>query len=213
LLTRRSAVDARKVALNQLRALLVTCPEPLREHLRPLTRARLLAHLSEPLPLDQPHELAGTQLALQLLARRISALTLEERSLTHALHHHTSQIAPQLLREPGIGPISAAQALVSWSHRNRLRSEAAFARLAGTAPIPASSGRVTRHRLDRGGDRQLNRALHQIILSRRRHHPPTTAYIARRTSEGKSEREAIRSLKRYLARHLYRILQTTTTMT
>ena len=206
LVTRRSAVDARKVALNQLRALLVTCPEPLRAQLRSLSRARLLARL-EQADRAAADELAGTLLVLQLLARRIGALTLEERSLTRELHERTSRIAPQLLAEPGIGPISAAQTLVSWSHPGRLRSEAAFARLAGTAPIPASSGRTVRHRLDRGGDRQLNRALHQIVLSRRRHDPTTAAYIARRVSEGKSEREAVRLLKRYLARHLYRLLE------
>jgi transposase len=97
--------------------------------------------------------------------------------------------------------------IVAWSHRGRLRSEAAFARLAGAPPIPASSGLVVRHRLDPGGDRQLNRALHTVIVSRRKHHAPTIAYIERRRSEGKSPREAIRLLKRYLARHLFRVLE------
>jgi transposase len=212
LLSRRSAVQARKVALNQLRALLVTCPEPLRAELRSLSRARLLARL-EQASSAAGDELAGTLLVLQLLGRRIAALALEERSLTRELLERTSRIAPQLLAERGIGPISAAQTLVSWSHPGRLRGEAAFARLAGAAPIPASSGRTVRHRLDRGGDRQLNHSLHQIVLSRRRHHPPTAAYIARRISEGKSEREAVRPLKRYLARHLYRVLEQGVAMT
>jgi transposase len=97
--------------------------------------------------------------------------------------------------------------LISWSHRGRFRSEAAFARLAGAAPIPASSGRVLRHRLDPGGDRQLNRALHATIVSRRKNHAPTISYIERKTREGKSVREAIRCLKRYLARHLFRVLE------
>jgi transposase len=97
--------------------------------------------------------------------------------------------------------------LVAWSQPGRLRSEAAFARLAGVAPIPASSGKLTRYRLDRGGDRRLNRALHTIILSRRRLDADTNAYIARRLSEGKSEREAVRCLKRYLARSLFRLLE------
>ena len=97
--------------------------------------------------------------------------------------------------------------LISWSHPGRVPTEAAFARLAGSAPIPASSGETIRYRLDRGGDRQLNRALHTIIISRRHSHAPTIAYIARRTREGKTSREAIRCLKRYLARHLYRLLQ------
>jgi hypothetical protein len=109
------------------------------------------------------------------------------------------------------GPISAAQALVSWSHEGRLRSEAAFARLSGAPPIPASSGQVV-PRLDRGGDRRLNSAVHQIVLSRRRHDARTAAYIARRVSEGKSEREAIRCLTRYVARRLFRLLERSAVM-
>jgi transposase len=97
--------------------------------------------------------------------------------------------------------------VLSWSHPGRIHSEAAFARLGGSAPIPASSGQTVRHRLDRGGDRQLNRALHQIIVTRRRNHPATIEYIERRIQEGKTRREATRCLKRYLARHLYRLLE------
>ena len=99
--------------------------------------------------------------------------------------------------------------IASWSHRDRVRSEAAFARLAGVAPLPASSGQRIRHRLSRGGDRQLNRALHTVILHRRQHDATTRDYIARRVAEGKSAREATRMLKRYLARHLYRLMQNT----
>ena len=117
---------------------------------------------------------------------------------------HVRALAPQLLDEPGVGPIVAAQLLVAWSHHGRVRSEAAFARLAGVAPVPASSGKTTRHRLSRGGDRQLNRALHTIVLHRRQHDPATRDYIARRVAEGKTRRDATRLLKRYLARHLYR---------
>ena len=115
-------------------------------------------------------------------------------------------LAPQLLDEPGVAPIVAAQLLVAWSHPGRVRSEAAFARLAGVAPVPASSGQTKRQRLSRGGDRQLNRALHTVVLHRRLHDPATKAYIARRVAEGKSKRDATRLLKRYLARHLYRLL-------
>jgi transposase len=103
--------------------------------------------------------------------------------------------------------IAAAQLIVAWSQRGRVRSEAAFARLAGVAPVPASSGQRRRHRLSRGGDRQLNRALHTIVLHRRQHDPATRDYIARRTAEGKSRRDATRLLKRSLAGHLYRLLQ------
>jgi transposase len=103
--------------------------------------------------------------------------------------------------------ISAAQLLNAWSHRGRFRSEAAFASLAGAAPIPASSGQHLRHRLNRGGDRQLNRALHTIILSRLAHHPETKRYVTRRTAEGKTPREIKRCLKRHLARRLFRLLE------
>ena len=104
--------------------------------------------------------------------------------------------------------ISAAQLLSAWSHRGRFRSEAAFASLAGAAPIPASSGQIVRHRLNRGGDRQLNRALHTIVLSRLVHHAETKHYAARRTAEGKTPREIKRCLKRHLARRLFRLLET-----
>jgi transposase len=106
-----------------------------------------------------------------------------------------------------MGPISAAQVLVSWSHAGRLRSEAAFATLAGVSPIPASSGQHTRHRLNRSGDRQLNRALHTITQARRRDDPLTRAYAARRTAEGRTTREIRRCLKRFIARQLFKLLE------
>ncbi len=207
LAVRTSAVAARRVALNQLRALLVTCPEALRAELRSQTRARLLRRCGELAPERDDPELAGTLLALRLLAARIESLSAEARELERELGAQAEQIAPALLAEYGIGPIGAAQALVSWSHR--FRSEAAFARLAGAPPIPASSGKTVRHRRDRGGDRKLNHVLHQIVITRRKHDPRTIAYIERRRREGKSEREAIRSLKRYVARHLFRVLEET----
>jgi transposase len=194
--------------LCQLRDLLITTPEPLRSELRPLSRARLLSRLSA----TRPHrrrdpELQGTLLALRAVARRVQQLTAEERELAREIEQLTIKLAPQLLNQPGIGPLLAAQIVLSWSHRGRLVSEAAFARLAGAAPIPASSGQTIRHRLDRSGDRQLNRALHQIVVTRRRTHRPTIDYIERRVREGKSRREATRCLKRYLARNLYRLLE------
>jgi transposase len=105
-----------------------------------------------------------------------------------------------------MGALSAAQILLSWSHAGRIRSEAAFAMLSGTAPVPVSSGRTDRHRLNRLGDRQLNRALHVVAVNRMRCHPPTQAYTQRRLAEGKTERDIRRCIKRYLARHLYRAL-------
>ena len=97
--------------------------------------------------------------------------------------------------------------MLSWSHPGRVANEAAFARLAGAAPIPASSGQTVRYRLDRSGDRKLNRTLHLILITRKRTHPATIAYIERRVQEGKTRREATRCLKRYLARNLYRLLE------
>ena len=144
---------------------------------------------------------------LRSLARRIEAATLEAADLEQEILAHVRALAPQLLDEPGVGPIIAAQLIVAWSHHGRVRSEAAFARLPGVAPFPASSGQTQRHRLSRGGDRQLNRALHTVVLHRRQHDPATKAYIARRIAEGKSRRDATRLLKRYLARHLYRLLE------
>jgi transposase len=111
---------------------------------------------------------------------------------------------PALLAEPGVGPVVAAQMMISWSHPGRVRSEAAFASLAGVAPLEASSGQRSRHRLNRGGDRALNRALHTVAITRI--DPATQAYIARRTSEGKTVREAKRALKRIIARQLFRTL-------
>jgi len=209
---RTSAVAARKVALNQLRALIITSPPPLRTELRPLTRARLLRRCRSltPDPAAEPEQ-AATLLTLRLLAERIDLLNSEIRQLERQLLTLTTQLAPALLAERGVGPIGAAQLLISWSHKGRFRNEAAFARLAGAPPIPASSGKTIRHRLDRGGDRKLNTTLHQIVISRRKHDPATIAYINRRTAQGKTEREAIRSLKRYVARHLYRLLEATPT--
>jgi transposase len=208
LLARRSAVDVRRGALVQLRSVIVTAPERLREELRGLPLGRLLERCRRlrQLTSAEPGELAA-RLVLRTLARRIEAATVEAAELEGEILTHVRALAPQLLEEPGVGPIVAAQLLVAWSHRGRVRSEAAFARLAGVAPVPASSGQTTRQRLSRGGDRQLNRALHTVVLHRRQHDPQTKDYIARRTAEGKSRREASRLLKRYLARRLYRLLQ------
>jgi transposase len=153
-----------------------------------------------------PDELATT-LVLRSLARRAQDATAEAAELEAEILAHVRALAPKLLEEPGVGPIVAARLIVAWSHRGRVRSEAAFARLAGVAPVPASSGQTTRQRLSRGGDRQLNRALHTVILHRRQHDHQTKQYIDRRVAEGKTHREATRLLKRYLARHLYRVMQ------
>ncbi len=205
---REGAVNAKCAALGQLRDLLVTTPEPLRNELRPLTPARLLKRLAATRPdRRRDPELRGTMLALRSIARRVLQVTAEERELAREIETITRNLAPQLLDQPGVGPHSAAQLVLSWSHQGRITSEAAFARLAGVAPIPASSGQTIRYRLDRSGDRKLNRALHMILVTRKRSHPATIAYIQRRIEEGKTRREATRCLKRYLARSLYRLLE------
>ena len=214
LLARRSAVDVRRVALVQLRSVIVTAPEQLREELRRLPVTALIRRCSR---FRRSHSRSADELAIVLalrsLARRIEAATEEANELEHEILGHIRALASQLLDESGVGPIVAAQLIVSWSHRDRVRSEAAFARLAGVAPLPASSGQTIRHRLSRGGDRQLNRALHTVILHRRQHDPTTRDYIARRLADGKTTREATRILKRYLARHLYRVMQNATPLT
>jgi transposase len=209
LLARRSAVEVRRQALVQLRSVIITAPEQLRHELRGLPKTRLIVRCSRlrRSSARTPDEQTAA-LVLRTLARRLQAATAEAAELEAEILSHVQALAAPLLDEPGVGPIVAAQLIVAWSHHGRVRSEAAFARLAGAAPIPASSGQTTRHRLSRGGDRQLNRALHTVILHRRLHDPATQDYIARRLAEGKTTRDAVRLLKRYLARHLYRTLNT-----
>jgi transposase len=205
---REGAVTAKQAGINQLRDLIVTTPEPVRRELRTLTLSRLLNRLVATRPeRRRDPELRGTMLALRAVARRIQNLTIEERQLAREIEKLIQKLAPQLLEQPGVGALLAAQVVLSWSHPGRIASEAAFARLAGVAPIPASSGQTIRYRLDRGGDRKLNRTLHLILNTRKRIDPATIAYIERRMQEGKTRREANRCLKRYLARNLYRLLE------
>jgi hypothetical protein len=215
LLARRSAVDVRRHALVQLRSVIVSAPEQLREELRRLPTGQLIRRCSRFRRSDSRtvDELAIV-LVLRSLARRILAATEEADDLEREILEHVRATAPKLLDEAGVGPIVAAQPIVTSSHPGRIHSEAAFARLAGVAPLPASSGQTIPHRLSRGGNRQLNRALHTVILHRRQHDPATRDYIARRIADGKTSRNATRLLKRHLARHLYRVTQNTTpTMT
>lgn len=208
---RDSAKVSRTAAINVLRALILTAPIELREELRQLTFTRLLQRCRQLRPdsTNDP-EISSTKRAIRSTANRVTDLTEEMDELEAAMKTLVLRLSPPLLAEPGIGILLAAQILISWSHRGRCRSEAGFARLAGVAPISATSGQnQTRHRLSRGGDRQLNRALHQAIVIRAKSHPETRAYIERRLAEGKTKREAIRCAKRYLARHLYRLLEAT----
>ena len=210
MLARAGAMRAHRPALQQLRALIVTCDDELRTELRRLPPLALLRRCAGFRPaLIRDLERQATAEALRSLARRVLALQAEADRLEKRMAVLVTLLAPPaLLEEPGVGPITGAWLLLAWSHPGRLRSEAAFAALAGASPIPASSGMVVRHRLNRGGDRQLNRALHTILVCRiRAGHPPTRDYIARRAAEGKSPREIKRCLVRYLARRLFRILE------
>lgn len=208
LATRESAVRSKTKAIELLKSLLISAPDSLREELRHGTTTQQLARCSR-LRTNPSHsvERACTTIALRSTARRVLALQQEAAEMEREIAAIVGEASPQLLAEFGVGSITAAHILTAYSHRGRFRSEAAFASLAGTAPIPASSGQTERHRLNRGGDRQLNRALHTIVLVRMRDHPQTRAYIARRTTEGLSTREIHRCLKRYTARHIYRLLQ------
>ena len=147
-------------------------------------------------------------IALRQLSRRIRALTTEAAEHQRVIVKLIRAWRPDLLALPGVGPIVAATVLCAWSHPGRVHSEAAFAMLAGAAPIPASSGQRIRYRLNRAGDRRLNSALHTIALSRLTHDPTTRAYAQRRLAQGKTRREIRRCLKRYIARQLYRLLET-----
>lgn len=205
---RREMTTVRTRQINRLRALLLTGEEADRALARgTLSDARLTAITRRRAKTDDSVE----QAVRRAEARR---LALAIRDAGHELKHNRQQLAnlvdttaPGLRDKVGVGPVSAAQAIVSWSHTGRCRNDAAFAALAGASPIPASSGRVVRHRYNRGGDRSLNRALHDITLTRWRICPRTHAYIARRRSEGKSDNEIRRSIKRYIARELYRALE------
>ena len=211
-LVRRSAVKARTQAVNQLKSLLVTGSADLREQLRPLGPAALVdacARLRPGADLTDPAIAAKT--ALRRLAARIRALGAEIAEADRELEPLVTAAAPRLVAMMGVGPEVAGQLLVTaGDNPGRLRSEAAFAHLCGVAPIPASSGRIDRHRLNRGGDRAANSALYTIVLCRLRYDPATQAYAVRRTKQGLSKPEIIRCLKRYVLREVYRTLLPTT---
>lgn len=205
----RSAVKARTQALNQARQLLVTAPEALRAALRDRPATDLARACARLRPVDLTDPTGATKAALRRLGRRILALNEEINELKAALNDLTARAAPDLLELKGVGPDVAGQLLATaGDNPDRLRSEAAFAHLCGAAPIPASSGRKDRHRLNRGGDRAANHALHTIVLCRMRWDPRTRAYVARRTQQGLAKKDIMRCLKRYVAREVYKILST-----
>jgi hypothetical protein len=205
---RRSAVNASTDAQRQLLAMVVTAPEPLRGRLRHKTTSATIEVCAR-LRIDARWDelTRHTAAALRTLARRITTLNTEAAEHQREILELVRNWRPDLLQRQGVGPIVAATVLCAWSHPGRIRSEAAFAMLAGTAPIPASSGLTTRHRLNRSGDRQLNRAIHTIVLSRLRYDPATRAYAERRRAQGRTDPEIRRCLKRYITRQLYRQLE------
>ncbi len=206
---RHGAVVARTKAIGQLKALIVNAPQSLRDQLRRGTTDEQLHRCSRLRTLPTHSiEHRATIRAIRGTARRALALEAEAAEYETELEQLVVAICPVLLDQPGIGTITASQFLISWSHCGRIRSEAAFASLAGVAPIPASSGATTRYRLNRAGDRQLNRALHTVALSRLRIHASTQAYAAKRTHEGKTPRDIKRCLKRAIAREVYRLMET-----
>jgi transposase len=214
LVTRQGILVSRTKAINELKSVIVIAPEHLRAGLRGVALDKQLRRIAE---LDSPPaatiEHRVTVLTLRSIAERVQFLLAQtaelDRELCGLVHAHPA--GPALLAEPGVGPVVAAQLLVSWSHRGRVRSEAAFASLAGVAPLEVSSGQRSRHRLNRGGDRDLNRALHTIAITRLRCHPESRTYEAKRAAQGKTHRDVRRSLKRTLARRLYRLMQAATT--
>ena len=206
-LTRDSAVKAQTQAVNQLKAVLVTSPDELRESMTDLGLVTLLERCAALRPGELTTPLSAAKHALRLLARRALTLRTEAKQLREHLERLTAAAAPTLVELTGIGPDTAAALLLTaGDNPQRLRSEAAFAALCGTNPVPASSGKVTRFRLNRSGDRQANAALHRAIVTRMHWHEPTKDYVARRTAEGKTKPEIMRCLKRYLARQVYRSL-------
>jgi transposase len=201
---RRGAVRAHTATLNQLQAVLVVAPERLRERLAGQGGERLAAACAGLRPSGGVERVPRS--VLRRLGRRAGLLARELAALDGELERLVAELVPELLAECGVGPVCAAQLVVSSGDPRRMRTEASFAALAGTSPVDASSGKQQRHRLNRGGDRQLNRALHVIALNRVRHHRETAAYHRRLLDSGKSAREARRCVKRALARYFYRRL-------
>jgi len=191
-----------------MRHLVITAPDQLRCRLKGLTVCALVGEAARLRPSRSGDAvMTAHKAALCSLARRVQALEEELAELERRIEALVESAAPELLARFGVGPDTAAALLVSaGDNPERLHSEAAWAHLCGVAPIPASSGKSTRHRLDRGGDRQANSALWRIVMVRIAHDPTTTAYFERKVKEGRSKRDVIRLLKRYVARELYRYL-------
>ena len=204
---RASARKGRTQALNQMRSLISTAPDPIRAELRGLNVFRLLARTSLYRPGNKRDIVTLTKLTLRMLAKRAIAFEEEITEIDAILQPLVKETAPELVATLGSGTDAASALLVAaGDNPGRLRNEAAFAHLCGVPPLEASSGKHERHRLNRSGDRQANSALWHIVITRMVYDPRTTEYIERRTNEGKTKKEAVRCLKRYVAREVYGLL-------
>lgn len=209
-IARNGAIKARTAVANQIHSVVTTAPSHLRETLTGLSVSRIATIAVAYRPTDPTNPLHAAKIALKTLATRWTNLTQEIDVLDHHLTHVVAHAAPpQLLQETGIGPLIATDLLITaGANPDRLTNEGSFASLCGSSPIDASSGRQQRHRLNRGGDRQANAALHRAVIVRLKYHQPTRDYMTRRLTEGKTKPEIIRCLKRYLARRIHHILTT-----
>ena len=206
--SRSSAVTARTATINALRSMLIAGPDQLRARYQGLSTSKLIRALTTSRPTATPVTPAeATAYSLRLLARRWQALTEQIEDLGAHMQRLLDDHTPALMAVFGVGRDTAAQLLITvGDNPARLRSEAAFAALTGACPVPASSGRTNRHRLNRAGDRQANSALYHVVIVRMRYDPATQAYVLRRSAEGKTKKEIIRCLKRYLFRQLYPVI-------
>ncbi len=207
---RKTAISARRVALQMIQTNIVSAPDHLREQLRSMSRMQLIRTLAAWRPdlSDGGNVTSAYRIALKSLARRYLELTDEAADLDALIKEIIDSLAPDLIARPSIGYETAAQLLITaGDNPDRLQSEAGFAALCGVSPVPASSGKVQRHRLNRGGDRAANSALHIIAIGRLRTEERTKIYVERRVADGQSKMEAIRCLKRYLAREVYHIIR------
>lgn len=206
-MVRKSATRDRTGAINQMRALIVTAPDDLRNAFRGVSIKRLVVGAARLRPTDATTAAGATKFALRELARRVQALDAEIKRIDNVLGPLVATTAPSLVARRGIGTDTAATLLIAaGDNPERLHSEASFAHLCGSAPIDASSGLITRKRLNPRGNRSANEALWRIVLVRMATDPRTRRYVERRSIEGKSKREIIRCLKRYVAREVFKDL-------
>ena len=206
---RKTAVAARRVALQMIQNTIVCAPDELREMLRKMTRMQLVRTLAAWRPdlTDYRSVVSAYRITLRSLARRYLELHDEIADLDTMITAIVDELAPALVARNSVGHGCAAQLLLTAGDNvERFQSEASFAALCGVSPVPASSGKTTRHRLNRGGDRAANSALHIIAIGRLRTDPRTKAYVAKRIAEGHSKLEAIRCLKRYIAREVFSLI-------